>query len=158
MRVTCGLFASLLALACGSAPSDEDPEEPEASGGSGGASCAGRGQPLVPELVLSAAEDVDVKLLSLEPPIPVVGDNAWQVQVTRTDVPLEGASLSVLPWMPDHEHASTKTVYVSELEPGAYRLAPVFLGMVGYWEVGIEIAVSGEVLGSVSLNTCLSRE
>ena len=158
MRVAWLVLSSSLWFGC---TSTEDPApEPPSDGAAGAAAestCAGRGRPLRPQLVRSA-DDVDVELLSLEPEAPVVGDNTWRLRLTRSDEALEGATLSVRPWMPDHEHASTKIVRVSELEAGTYRLSPVYLGMVGYWEIGIELTIDGEALGSVSFDTCLSRE
>lgn len=155
MRLGCTLFAAWLGLGCGS---NDAAVEDLGAGGAGDAACDDRGQPLVPELTLQGAHDVEVQLLSLEPPEPVVGDNTWLVSVNRAGMPLEGATLAVLPWMPEHQHASTKTVLVDETEPGTYRLSPVYLGMVGYWQIGIDIAADDEPIADVSFDTCLNRE
>jgi hypothetical protein len=157
MRLARALLASWLALGCSS---DEAPAQPgEGEGGTAAdPTCDDRGQPLVPGLSLQGAEDVEVQLQSLEPSQPVVGDNNWSVSVTRAGAVLEGAALEVSPWMPDHQHASTKTVLVVETDPGTYRLSPVYLGMLGYWEIGIDIELDDELLAHVSFDTCLSRQ
>jgi hypothetical protein len=155
MRLGCALCAACLALGCSSA---DAAVENSGAGGAGDAACDEQGQPLVPELTLQGAQDVEVQLLSLEPPEPVVGDNTWLVSVIRAGMPFEGATLTVLPWMPEHQHASTKTVLVDETDPGTYRLAPVYLGMVGYWQIGIDIAADDEPIAEVSFDTCLNRE
>ena len=147
------IAACVLSLACSS---QEEPA-PGAGGEGGETSCEGRGNALEPDLVWQAADGVEVQLLALEPEAPVVGDNTWRVGVTRAGEALAGARLSVVPWMPDHRHASTKVVRVSEAEAGSYVLSPVYLGMLGYWEVGITIELNDEELGSVSLDLCLSR-
>jgi hypothetical protein len=155
MRLRCALVAAWLGLGCSS---NDAAAGNSGAGGAGDATCADRGQPLVAELRLEGAQDVEVTLLSLEPPEPVVGDNTWFVSVTRAGKPLEGATLAVLPWMPDHQHASTKTVLVDETDPGTYRLSPVHLGMIGYWQIGIDIAADDEPVADVSFDTCLNRE
>lgn len=155
MRLAGALLASWLGLGCSS---DQAPAQPGGGGAAAHPTCDDRGQPLVSGLSRQGAEDVEVQLQSLEPPRPVVGDNTWSVSLTRAGAVLEGAALEVSPWMPDHQHASTKTVLVAETDPGTYQLSPVYLGMIGYWEVGITIEVDEEPLAHVSFDTCLSRE
>lgn len=157
MRLACALLAGWLGLGCAS---DEAPAQPGEGGGGAAAdpTCNDRGQPLVFGVSRQDAGGVEVQLQSLDPSRPVVGDNTWSVSVTRAGAALEGAALEVSPWMPDHQHASTKTVLVVETDPGIYQLSPVYLGMIGYWEVGIAIEVDDEPLAHVSFDTCLIRE
>ena len=152
MRGSCAVCAVLLA-ACGTAEEptavqavDDDP------------TCADRGVELTPELTLEAEPELEVTLVSLSPSSPVVGDNSWQVRLRQHGALVEGATLRVVPWMPDHSHGSTKTVRVSELLPGYYELSPINFRMPGYWEVGIDILLDGSELGAVSFDTCLVRK
>ncbi len=156
MRLNALVAPCLLVLAC----ANDEPKDPPlgAGGAEHEANCDGRGVRLAAGHTLSTEEGVTVELASLLPESPVQGDNTWELRLTRDEEPLAGATLRVLPWMPDHEHASTKIVQVRERAPGSYELSPVYLGMPGYWEVGVDVALEDEQLGSVGFDLCLEQE
>ncbi len=86
---------------------------------------------------------LEFKLLSSDPAPPARGDNTLVLQLSTMaapTTPVSGASMSVSPFMPDHEHPSGKAVKITPLtEPGQYQLEPVNLHMPGLWEVTVEV-------------------
>lgn len=85
----------------------------------------------------------EFKLMAADPAPPSRGDNAWTLQLSTMAAPatpVAGATLTVTPFMPAHEHGSGKTVEVTPLtEAGQYRLSPVNLWMPGVWETTIRV-------------------
>ena len=108
-----------------------------------------------------------VTLLSSLPGPPLKGNNTWVVEVRDPNGPIDGATLSATPFMPDHGHGSSIRVGVEAAgAPGTYRLArprsprgrlardfpnglvptsygylaPVNLFMSGLWRVTVNVA------------------
>jgi hypothetical protein len=81
----------------------------------------------------------EVKLLDSVPGPPVKGNNTWTVEIDdASGAPLDGLTVSVSPWMPDHGHG-TQPVVVTTAGSGRYDLAPVYLYMSGFWQVPLVI-------------------
>lgn len=82
-----------------------------------------------------------IKLLSSLPGPPIKGQNNWMIEVDQTAVgtPLDGLDVTVAPFMPDHQHPSTRQVVVTPAGAGNYDLNPVYLYMSGLWEVRMTI-------------------
>jgi len=87
---------------------------------------------------------LDFKLISADPAPPARNDNTWVIQVNAMSsgvvgAPVDGASLSITPFMPDHQHGAGKSVLVTpEASPGQYKLAPINMWMPGLWETTID--------------------
>lgn len=88
---------------------------------------------------------LDFKLMSADPAPPARDDNAWVVQISTMDAgvvgsPVDGAIMTVTPFMPSHQHGSPKHVVVSPVAgmTGQYTLTPVNMWMPGVWETTIE--------------------
>jgi hypothetical protein len=100
---------------------------------------------------------IEFKLVSSEPAPPSRGDNTWTVQLSTMSAPatpVSGASMSVIPYMPAHDHTSGKAVIVTPMsEAGQYKLDPVNLFMPGVWEITLD--VSGANADSVVFKFCL---
>jgi hypothetical protein len=90
---------------------------------------------------------LEFKLLSSDPAPPSRGDNSWVLQLntmTAPAAPVTGATMTVTPFMPAHEHGSGKTVTVTPMtEAGQYKLEPVNLWMPGVWETTIQVSGTG---------------
>jgi len=92
------------------------------------------------------AGKLDFKLISADPAPPARNDNTWVVQVNAmasgvVGAPVDGATLSVTPFMPDHQHGAGKTVIVTPAtDPGQYTLTPINMWMPGLWETTIDTA------------------
>ncbi len=76
----------------------------------------------------------------------VVGEN--QVMLDLLDSagnPVEGAGLSVEPWMPAHNHGSDQEPGFEEVGGGTYRISGISYTMPGLWELRIHVkAANGE--------------
>lgn len=81
---------------------------------------------------------VRVAIADADPALPIRGDNTWTLAITdESGAAMQGMSLVVTPWMPDHGHGSPVQVKVTALEDGEYELTPLNLFMAGYWEITI---------------------
>ena len=103
-----------------------------------------------------AAGALDFALVSSEPAPPARGDNTWVVQLDAiSSGPVDGATISVTPFMPDHGHGATVKVTVTPLPTaGQYQLMPVNLWMPGYWETTV-VASQGGVTDSAIFKFCI---
>jgi hypothetical protein len=108
---------------------------------------------------LGQAGKLRFKLLSATPAPPARGDNTWVLQLTAVGggtpgAPVTGATMTVTPFMPDHQHGSPKTTAIQPMaEAGHYQLAPVNMWMPGLWETTIN--VSGADGDRVAFAFCL---
>ncbi|MFM2418131.1 MAG: hypothetical protein RL385_2854 [Pseudomonadota bacterium] len=86
--------------------------------------------------------------LALDPSPCIVGDNSAQITLRdAAGAALEGATVTVSPWMPAHGHG---TIDVSAIEgdPGVYGTERVRFNMAGRWELHIQV-VSGDEEGQL---------
>ncbi len=94
---------------------------------------------------LGASGNYDFKLMSAMPSPPARGDNVWVLQVNAmtsgaVGAPVTGASLTVTPYMPAHQHGAGLDVNVTDMAtPGQYQLEPVNLWMPGVWVTTIQV-------------------
>ncbi len=84
-----------------------------------------------------------VKLTS-EPSPPIKGMNMWMFEVSDAAGGVEGANITVEPWMPEHGHGSDSQASVSEQSAGMYHANPVDLHMAGVWDTTITIEKDGQ--------------
>jgi hypothetical protein len=104
---------------------------------------------------------LDFKLMSADPAPPARNDNTWIVQVSLMEsgvvgAPIDGATLAVNPFMPEHQHGSPIRVTVTAAgSPGQYTLSPVNLWMPGVWETTIR-ATSGTTTDSAIYRFCIN--
>lgn len=88
-------------------------------------------------------------LMNATPATPTRGDNTWVIQINQSasgvaGPTVDGASLDVTPYMPDHRHPAGKTVVIEPTgTPGQYELSPINLWMPGLWENTIEASTTG---------------
>lgn len=71
---------------------------------------------------------------------PAKGTNVWTLEVddATTSQPMDGLLINVTPRMPDHRHGTT-TVKVTPAGVGRYTVNPLYLYMVGYWEITLDL-------------------
>lgn len=110
--------------------------------------------------VASSADKFTVKLLQSQPGPPIKGANTWQIEIdeTATGLPLDGLDISVLPWMPDHNHGSLAAVVVTPETTGQYQLDPMYLSMSGLWEIRFTIVgtmVGGGTTDAAVIKVCI---
>jgi hypothetical protein len=85
-------------------------------------------------------------LMTADPVPPIRGDNTWVIQINQMSggvagTPVDGADMTVTPFMPDHGHPSAKTVTIEPTgTAGQYEMAPINFWMPGLWETTIDAA------------------
>lgn len=104
-----------------------------------------RADPYVAGMEASGSNGYKVVLMSSTPAPPAKGDNEWQLQLVDTgDTPIDGATLELSPFMPDHGHGTPIGAVVTPAgSNGEYTATPVNLWMPGYWEVTVNIDDGG---------------
>ena len=90
-----------------------------------------------------AATALDFKLVQADPAPPARNDNTWQLQISAMSggtvgSTVAGASLTVTPFMPDHQHGTPIQVGITDKGGGMYELSPVNMWMPGLWETTIQ--------------------
>lgn len=145
--------ATLLACGGGTAPPDADEV----------AAClaAGRGDNYVMGLEHPGKNGLlDFKLMSAEPAPPARPDETWIFQINAMNAgvvgaPLTGATITVTPFMPDHQHGTAIRAQVEAMpDAGQYKISSINLWMPGYWET--TLTVSGSVSDSVVYKFCVA--
>lgn len=107
----------------------------------------------------SANGTFTVTLLSSAASPPLIGDlTEWMVQVADANgAMVDGATIDVKPWMPDHGHGTDAVAHVMPGgSPGQYAITPLYLFMAGYWTVTLTITV-GQVTDTVVFSLCLAE-
>lgn len=110
-------------------------------------------EPAVPGRML------DVKLMSATPAPPGFNDNTWIIQINAMSggvvgTPATGASITVTPFMPDHQHGTLKVNVEAMPDAGQYKLAPITMWMPGLWETTIDVQ-AGAVHDTVVYKFCI---
>ena len=81
---------------------------------------------------------IHFKLMESVPAPPARGDNHFILQLTdASSAAMPGASLTVVPYMPDHGHGTAGHVVIQESTTviGQYDVNPVNFHMPGLWQV-----------------------
>lgn len=150
-RIVVPAFLVILASACG----DEGGEDQTPV-----ASCdtETRAEPYVANLEKTGASGMKIVLVSSTPTPPSKGNNDWTIRVLDSSGnPLDGLTIDVLPFMPDHGHDSVifPTIRPVTDSPGEYLLQPVRLWMPGYWEVTVSVDDQAGSTDSVKFKLCI---
>src|SRR5215831_14134415 len=79
-------------------------------------------------------------LMTSDPPKLVKGNNTWTVQIADMGgAPVDGLTIGVLPYMPDHQHGTTVQAVVTDNGGGVYEITPLYLYMEGFWQVTLSL-------------------
>ncbi|MEE2828634.1 MAG: FixH family protein [Myxococcota bacterium] len=79
-----------------------------------------------------------------DPGPPDLNENDWTVTVLDADgSPVDGCTVEVAPWMPDHGHGSDGVVGSATGEPGQYLLESIDFIMPGFWSVDVQADCGG---------------
>ena len=116
-----------------------------------------RVQAYAPGLSASSTDGaVTVTFVAAAPAPPDKGNNEWTVQVTDgAGAPIDGATITVTPYMPDHGHGSSIAPNVAAgQQPGQYAVTLVNLFMPGVWRITFDVAV-GAVESTVQFMFCV---
>ena len=128
----------LLAGAASACSSDPDPGPAPAVTG-----CAAekRADAFQPGLKKIAPSGLVVSLSDARPAPPAKGDNTWTLRLTDPQgAPVDGATVTLVPFMPDHGHGSAvKPTVTFTGSDGKYAVSRVYLAMAGYWEITVTV-------------------
>jgi hypothetical protein len=150
-----GLPLALGAAACHGGGTTPDADEALACVNSG------RGDTYAVGLEHNGVNDAfNFKLMSAMPAPPMRNLNTWVIQINwaATGAPVTGASLTVTPFMPDHQHgAGAYTPQIQEMStpPGQYQISDINTWMPGYWEITIDAMTPDKVEDSAVYKFCI---
>ncbi len=106
-----------------------------------------RAEPYAPGMVAEGEDAVySVRLLESTPAPPGKGDNSWILDVLDhgSAAPVDGATITVTPFMPDHGHGTSVSPVIAPTgEPGQFQVDKVNLWMPGLWDVIVGVDVGG---------------
>jgi hypothetical protein len=106
-----------------------------------------RAETYTPGLVAKGESGVfSVSLLSISPAPTAKGDNSWQLRVVDADgAPVDGLTIAIKPFMPDHGHGSSITPQITpQGADGRYDITRLNLFMPGLWQITLSMtAASG---------------
>lgn len=95
-------------------------------------------------------------LVDAAPTPPDRGDNDWTIQVLDpAAAPMDGLTLEVVPFMPDHGHGTPKVPAITPADSGTYQASPVNLWMPGLWEVTVSATDDTGLLDTTVFSFCL---
>ncbi len=86
--------------------------------------------------VASATGALNVEVCTSPLP-PIQGTDVARVTVTQasTHEPVDGLSVSVVPWMPEMGHGTSVVPTVTSMGSGTYEISNLVLFMAGEWEL-----------------------
>lgn len=121
---------------------------------------SGRGETYVVGLEhVGTSGALNFRLMSAMPAPPAFSKNTWIVQINAMSsgvvgAPVAGATITVTPFMPDHQHGTLRVNIEAMPEAGQYRLTPIDMWMAGLWEVTIN-AQAGAVRDTTVYRFCI---
>jgi hypothetical protein len=148
------LLLSLAVAACGGS---DDPVEGPPPVDDGVCANDTRGETYAAGMTFEGENGLTVTLEDASPAPPVALENTWTIEITdAAGAPVTGATLDVEPIMSHggNPHGTPTKVVVTELGGGRYRLSPVYLNMVGFWNTTIRVT-AGSVTDEVELGFCV---
>lgn len=138
------LSLATLVAACSS---DDTGDGSSGSSGSKGGSCADDTRKDVYAAGISKPADaMTVSIVDATPAPPAKGMNALTVRVVAGGgAPVEGATVTLEPFMPDHGHGSAAVPKVTAQGDGKYAIENVYLAMAGLWVLTVKVSSGGAV-------------
>lgn len=155
-------LAALALAAC----SGGDPETTSTSGttssGAGGSAAFCSSDPRADAYVVGlsrASKDgtLKVRFVDANPAPPAKGTNTFVVAIEdEAGKPVDGATVTLTPFMPDHGHGSSVTPQVAPgKDPGTYQVSNVYLFMPGIWQLTFDVTPAGQTKRSVVFTFCV---
>jgi hypothetical protein len=134
------LVFAALAIAC----SSDDDGATGANGSTATACAADTRKDLYAAGMTKPAGALVVKLVEAAPGPPIKGMNAMTLNVTDANgAPVDGASLAVVPFMPDHAHGSARKTVIKPIGAGTYEVTDIWLPMAGLWKLTVTVQANG---------------
>jgi hypothetical protein len=136
-----GLLVSVMAAGC----SGDDDEGGSTNGPPPATGCAADTRKDIYTAGLAKpAGSFSVKLVESRPGPPIKGTNAMTLEVLDAGgQPVDGATITITPWMPDHAHGSAVKPIVTPMGGGKYDVEKVYLAMAGLWQIKVAVQPAG---------------
>ncbi len=149
MRALAVLLLAAAVAGCG----DEPPPDPRTN-------CAEdpRADTFVAGLEKASTDGTKVRMLEATPGPPDRGDNMWLFQVVdASGAMMDGATVVVKPFMPEHGHGSTPAEFTATAvgSEGKYNVGPVNFFMPGLWELTVKVTPAGLSEQQVKFGFCV---
>jgi hypothetical protein len=133
-----------------------DVESVQAPTGSSGSAGAGGSTPIVvcqndpraetfsPGLIAQGKSGLfSISLDSISPNPVTKGDNEWTIHIVDSNgSAVDGATLTIKPFMPDHNHGSSIRPLATPSGNGAYQISRLNLFMPGIWQISVTVTSS----------------
>ena len=98
-------------------------------------------------------------LVASDPAPPDKGENTFTilVQDLESGIAVDGATVNITPFMPEHGHGTNPADYATEAtgESGTYQSVPINLFMSGLWDLTFSVASGESVLDETTFTFCL---
>ena len=99
---------------------------------------------------------LSVKVMEATPAPPAKQSNTLTFVVTDpAGKPVDGATLSVTPFMPDHGHGSSVKPTITPRGGGAYEVKNVYLPMPGLWRLTVTVQMPDVAAQDVAFSFCI---
>lgn len=106
--------------------------------------------------VSKQASALSVKILDAKPGPPQKGTNGMMLQIADpAGKAIDGATVTVTPFMPDHGHGSAVTPVVTPMSGGKYDVSKVYLPMAGLWRLTVTVQMPGAAPQEVAFQFCV---
>ena len=108
-------------------------------------------------LTKTTASNIALKVMSANPAPPQRDVNDLVLELLdASGNPLDGASLSVVPWMPDHGHGSSVKPTITPTGGGLYTITNLYYPMPGLWQLTMTVTPAGSTAGQTAVfNFCI---
>ncbi|MDB4934293.1 MAG: hypothetical protein JWP87_1265 [Labilithrix sp.] len=99
---------------------------------------------------------LSVKLMAASPAPPAKQSNELTLQVVdAAGAPVDGATVSVTPFMPDHGHGSSVKPTVTPKGGGTYDVTNVYLPMPGLWRLTVTVQMPNVAPQDAAFSFCI---
>jgi hypothetical protein len=99
---------------------------------------------------------LSVKIMDSTPAPPAKLTNAMTFQLLDAGgLPVDGATLSVVPFMPDHGHGSAVKPTVTPKGGGVYAATDLYYPMAGLWRVTVTVELPNAAPQDVAFSFCI---
>lgn len=150
------VLALVAAVALGACGTDEGSSSGGASGGAQTACDKDGRKDVYTAGLAKQGSALSVKLLESTPAPPAKLKNAMKFQIVDgAGAPLDGATLSVVPFMPDHGHGTAAVPVVTPQGNGTYEVSNIYLPMAGLWKITVSVQMPGAAPQEVAFQFCV---
>ena len=102
---------------------------------------------------------VEFILVTSDPAPPDKGVNVFTIQIidNATGTPIDGATVPITPFMPEHGHGTNPEFYATEATgaAGTYESVPIDLFMSGLWTLTFAVESGDAVLDETTFKFCM---